>query len=115
LHWANSDWRQRPIASLEMRHDILNRFAQLRIEPHGIITMNSTYQVWTLTNVDLVFIRPLDPPMILVFNLHLSQSPMLALLLALGTLLRRRPPGHLRSARQDTYMHELAMRLARDN
>jgi hypothetical protein len=57
-----------------MSDDILNCLAQISIELNWILAVHPAYRIWALANVDLVFIRPFYPTVMLIFNSHRSTT-----------------------------------------
>ena len=70
-HGANP-WRwQRATVSFEVIYDILNNLAKFTVEEDRVVTVYPSYEVWTLSNVDLILIAPFHPFVVFIKIFHL--------------------------------------------
>lgn len=70
-HGANPCRWERATFSFEVVYDILNDLAEFTVEEDRVVTVYPGYEVWALSNVDLILIAPFHPFVVSVKIFHL--------------------------------------------
>ena len=70
LHRASLWRRQGSARRLKMLNHFLHDLAELRVEANGIISVNAGDQVRASSNINTVFLAPLDPFVVMITGLH---------------------------------------------